>query len=205
MQQDTMSPVTLPVPPPVFSLDRMVFAVEKVRERLLRATQALEAAGIDYAVAGGNAVAAWVTTVDKAAVRNTPSVEILLNRNAFASAKAAFEAAGFVYRRVGGLDIFLDGPNAKVRDAVHIVWAGEKVKPHELLSNPDVSEAQTADNFRVLTLPALVQIKMTAFRDKDKTHLRDLIEVGLLDKTWPARFPPELAARLQNLLDTPEG
>jgi hypothetical protein len=43
-----------------FSLNRMVSAVEKVRERLLRATAALERAGITCAVAGGNAVAVWV-------------------------------------------------------------------------------------------------------------------------------------------------
>jgi hypothetical protein len=52
-------------------LDRMERAVLKVRERLLRATQALEAAGIPYAVAGGNAVASWVATVDEGAVRTT--------------------------------------------------------------------------------------------------------------------------------------
>ena len=40
-----------------FSLDRMVRAVEKVRERLLRATAALENAAVPYAVVGGNAVA----------------------------------------------------------------------------------------------------------------------------------------------------
>ena len=38
-------------------LERMVRAVEKVRERLLRATAALDAAGVLYAVIGGNAVA----------------------------------------------------------------------------------------------------------------------------------------------------
>ena len=42
-------------------------------------------------------------------------------------------------------------------------------------------------------------MKLTSFRDKDRTHLRDLIDVGLLDATWPARFPPELAARLQGV------
>ncbi len=41
-----------------FSLDRMVRAVEKVRERLLRSTAALEAAGVLYAVVGDNAVSA---------------------------------------------------------------------------------------------------------------------------------------------------
>src|SRR4051794_8809192 len=38
-------------------LDRMERAVAKVRERLLRATAALNQAGVPYAVVGGNAVA----------------------------------------------------------------------------------------------------------------------------------------------------
>ena len=48
-------------------LERMVRAVEMVRERLLRSTAALEAAGVPYAVIGGNAVAAWVSKVDPGA------------------------------------------------------------------------------------------------------------------------------------------
>ena len=48
-------------------IERMVLAVENVRERLRRSTAALEAAGIPYAVVGGNAVAAWVSTVDPGA------------------------------------------------------------------------------------------------------------------------------------------
>jgi hypothetical protein len=48
-------------------------------------------------------------------------------------------------------------------------------------------------------------MKLTAFRDKDRTHLRDLIEVGLVDGTWLERVPSELGARLQILFDTPEG
>jgi hypothetical protein len=48
--------------------------VEKVRDRLRRAVAALETNGVPYAVAGGNAVAAWVSRVDEAAVRNTQDV-----------------------------------------------------------------------------------------------------------------------------------
>ena len=103
------------------------------------------------------------------------------------------------------MDIFLDTPTTPPRTGVHLIFANEKVRSHELLPNPDVSDSSDAPLFRVLNLPALVQIKLTAYRDKDKTHLRDLIEVGLIDASWPARFPPELAARLQALLDTPEG
>src|SRR5262245_31227911 len=183
----------------------MVRAVERVRERLLRATSALEKAGIAYAVAGDNAVAAWVTRVDEAAVRNTRDVDILIRRADLPAAIAALEAVGFIYRQAAGIHLFLDGPNAKARDAVHIVFAGEKVRKHEALPNPDVTEAERADEFRILTLEALVRIKLTAFRDKDRTHLRDLLDVGLIDQTWTARFPPELAERLQHLIDTPEG
>ena len=48
-------------------------------------------------------------------------------------------------------------------------------------------------------------MKLTAFRDKDRTHLRDLIEVGLVDASWLRRVPLELAKRLQDVLDHPDG
>ncbi len=165
----------------------------KVRVRLLRATEALEQAGVAYAVAGGNAVAAWVTRVDEAAVRNTRDVNILIRRADLTAATSALEKVGFVYRHIAGLDVFLDGPQAKTRDAVHIVFAGEKVREHEALPNPDVAESVMADQFRVLSLEALVRIKLTAFRDKDRTHLRDLLEVALIDADWIERLPQELA------------
>ncbi|MHB1426353.1 MAG: nucleotidyltransferase family protein [Gemmataceae bacterium] len=192
------------VPAP-FSLEAMERAVGKVYERLLRATAALEQAGIPYAVAGGHAVAAWVARVDESATRNTRDVDILIRRADLEAVKSALQNTGFAYRHSAGVDLFLDGPEAKARDAVHIVFAGEKVRAHEPLPNPDVTDSEFADRFRVLSLPALVRIKLTAFRDKDRTHLRDLLEVGLLDESWSAHLPPELAARLQALIDTPEG
>lgn len=187
------------------SLERMVRAVEKVRERLLRATAALDRAGIPYAVAGGNAVAAWVSRVDEAAVRNTQDVDILLRRSDLEPAKRALEAAGFVHRHVAGMDIFLDGPGAKARDAVHIVFAGEKVRPEYVVEAPDIHEAEVDPNFRLLSLEALVRMKLTSYRDKDRTHLRDLIEVGLVGPEWYAHLPAELAERLRALVENPDG
>jgi hypothetical protein len=180
-----------------FSLDRMVNAVEKVSQRLLRAAEALESANVKYAVAGGNAVALWVSRVDESAVRNTQDVDILLRREDLGAAKEALVRAGFVYRHTAGVDVFLDGPDAKAREAVYVVFANEKVRPHESLPNPDVTESEPAERFHVLSLAALVRIKLTAFRDKDRVHLRDLIETGLVDSSWTGRVPPELAARLQ--------
>lgn len=187
-----------------FSIDRMVRAVEKVRERLLRATRILDQAGIPYAVVGGNAVAAWVSRVDEAAVRNTQDVDILIRRADFDRVKAALVSEGFVHGRNMDVEFFLDGPNAKVRDAVHLLVAGEKVKENYVSATPDVSESNRGLHFQVIELQPLVEMKLNSWRDKDRTHLRDMIDVGLIDASWPARFPAVLAARLQELLDNPE-
>jgi hypothetical protein len=186
------------------SLERMVRAVEKVRDRLLRAARALDAAGVPYAVVGGNAVAAWVSRIEESAVRNTRDVDILLRRSDLDRAIAAMSAAGFVYRHVKSIDMFLDGPDAKARDAVHVVFAGEKVRNESLFPAPDVSESEPGDRFRLINLDALVRMKLTAFRDRDRMHLRDMLDVGLVDVSWVARFPSELAGRLQTLIDHPE-
>ena len=187
------------------SWERMEQAVEKVRKRLIRAATALEQAGVPYAVVGGNAVAAWVSRVDEAAVRNTQDVDILIRRDDLPSAIEAMSKAGFVYRHSAGIDMLLDGPDAKARDAVHLVFAGEKVRPEYLLPTPEVNESETATSFRLLSLESLVRMKLTSFRRKDQMHLLDLLEVGLINADWCERFPQELAARLQELIDHPEG
>lgn len=187
-----------------FSMTRVVAAVEKVKERLYRAAGALEAAGIPYAIAGGNAVALWVSRVDESAVRNTRDVDVLLSRNDLERAKAAMESAGFVYRHIAGVDLFLDGPDGKPREGIRLIFAAEQVRPDELAANPDITEVEQGDRFKVLSLRALVQIKLTAFRDKDRMHLRDLIDVGLLDASWESKLSPSLWKRLKELLDHPE-
>ena len=186
-------------------LDRMVTAVERVRDRLRRAAAALEAAGVPYAIVGGNAVAAWVATVDPSAVRNTQDVDVLLRRGDLDAAERALAAAGFVRQNVAGVELFLDGPTAGPRDAVHVVIAGEKVRPSYPLPAPDVTEAARPDAFQVVALESLVRMKLTSFRRKDQVHLMDLLDVGLIDAMWPARLPADLAGRLQQLIDTPDG
>jgi hypothetical protein len=180
-------------------------AAEKVKERLRRSTAALEQAGVAYAVVGGNAVAEWVGRVDEDAVRNTRDVDILIRRADLPAAKAALEPAGFVYCQSFGVDMFLDGPEGRPTSAVHLLFAGEPVRTGDTTTTPDVADSEQSADFRVVSLRALVQMKLTSFRDKDRTHLRDLIGVGLIDATWPARLPPDLAARLQGLLDNPNG
>jgi hypothetical protein len=187
------------------SWERMIRAVGKVRDRMLRATAALEQARVPYALVGGQAVAAWVGRVDESAVRNTQDVDLILRRVDFQTARTALEAAGFAYRHAASIDKFLDGPDARARDAIHVVFSGEKVKPDYLLPVPDVDESEPTSAFRLVSLEPLVRMKLTSFRDKDRMHLRDLLGVGLIDATWLQRVPPSLKARLQQILDSPEG
>jgi hypothetical protein len=187
----------------------MIKAVEKVRDRLNRAVTALESAGVPYGVVGGNAVASWVSRVDELAVRNTQDVDLIIPRDLLETAKRAMAQAGFVFRHVKGIDMFLDGVGAKARDAVHIVFAGEKVRADDLASAADISETELTQTdwsvpFRVVSLEALVRMKLTSYRLKDRVHLLDLIDVGLVDASWPAKFVPELGQRLQTLIDNPD-
>jgi hypothetical protein len=138
-------------------------------------------------------------------VRTTRDVDILLRRADWPEAMAAMEQAGFKHRHVESIDMFLDGPEAKARDAVHVIFAGEKVRSDDPLPAPDVTESEPIARHRTLKLEPLVRMKLISFRDKDRMHLRDMLDVELIDGSWRERLPPVLAARLQELLDHPEG
>jgi hypothetical protein len=101
--------------------------------------------------------------------------------------------------------MFLDGPKGRPRNAVHVVFAGEKVRKEYVESAPDLSTIERHEAFNVLGFEALVRMELTSFRRKDQVHLIDMIEVGLLDPSWLARLPSQLATRLKELLDNPEG
>ena len=185
--------------------ERIERAVEKVKDRLRRVTRALNTAGIPYAVIGGNAVQHWVSQVDESVVRNTRDVDIILNEGDMEKAISALSAAGFIYRRSSGVSMFLDGPDAKARDAVHVVFAGQKVREDYPEPVPGIDEFELIEDARPPPLEQLVKMKLTSFRDKDRVHLRDMIAVELVDESWLDRLSPELGSRLSQLLDDPNG
>ncbi len=186
------------------TIDRMVKAVEMVRERLLRATAALEQAGVPYCVIGGNAVAAWVASVDPSATRNTQDVDLLVRRSDLDAVRAALEPVGFRQRQVRGNTMFLDSDQNRVRDAVQLIFADEVVRPDDAIPAPGVEAIERFESFRAVPLEKLVGMKLVAYRLKDKVHLIDMLQLGMIDATWPSRFHPVLATRLQELLDHPE-
>jgi hypothetical protein len=177
--------------------ERALMAAEKVKERLRRATRALDAAGVPYAVVGGNAVAEWVARVDEDAVRNTRDVDILIRRPDFPAAKTCLEAAGFIYHELLDIDTFIDGPQGKPSGGIHLLYAGERARPDDDYNLPEIDESERAVEFQVVTLEALLRLALTSYRLNDRVNIRDMIGVGLIDATWPARLPPPLGARLQ--------
>jgi hypothetical protein len=119
--------------------------------------------------------------------------------------KTALAPAGFIYYELQGIPTFLDGSTGGRRDAVHVIIANEKARSADAVPAPDVLDAARPENFQIASLEALLRMKLTAFRLHDRVHILDMLAIGLIDATWKSRLPDDLAARLQTLIDTPEG
>ena len=55
-----------------------------------------------------------------------------------------------MFRHEQGINMFLDGPSAKDRDSVHILFAGEKVRASDGIPAPEISEWDTVGTFQLL-------------------------------------------------------
>lgn len=183
--------------------DRMERAVEKVNERLRRTVRILENAKVPYAVIGGHAVRAWVAQVDEAALRTTQDVDILVRPADLPALIKAMTDAGYHHRNTAGLDMFVETPDASARDAVHVLLVGNVEKAGE--PNPDIEPAVRANDFHTIPLETLVRMKLNAFRDKDRVHLRDMISLGMIHTGWLEKYPEHLSRRLEQLLNDPDG
>lgn len=80
----------------------------------------------------------------------------MLRRSDLPAAIQALEAAGFTYRHSADADMFLDGPEGKFRDAMHVIFAGEKVWDDYVAPAPDVTDAEPATEYRVISLMVLL-------------------------------------------------
>lgn len=161
------------------TLDRMVRAPALVRERLLRATAALQDDGVHYGVIGANAVALYVAARDEGAVRNTPNVDILVNPVVVPDdasvgsvrsdgtvrpgelpdeTRKALEGAGFCFVESSIKPFaFLDGPNGNIRQAVRLWCCGDVIKPGtEPL--PELLFTLPTSPYRTVSLPCLGRV-----------------------------------------------
>jgi hypothetical protein len=181
--------------------ERYLMALDEVTDRLQRIARALDEAQVAYALVGGQAVALWVATKDPAAVRTTKDVDILLRREDLSKARAAAAAVALDYFETMGVGMFLERTDPNPRKGIHLLWAGEKVRPENPLPAPAIEERELLEPGKsVVTLAGLVRMKLMSNRDQDRVHLRDLIDVGLIDRDQLNGLPAELASRLDTLL-----
>lgn len=177
-------------------------AVERVEQLLHRLTQALNDAGIDYAIIGGNAVAAWVARVDEAAVRSTKDVDVLIRREDLARVTEALRSVDLDPAEAMGVYMFLEKKNPNPKTGVSVVFASERVRPDYAHAAPDPAEcADDSEAFRLIDLRHLVEMKLQAYRFIDRAHVQDLLSVGLIDDTIRNALPSDLRERLQAIED----
>jgi len=177
-------------------------AIDRVQQRLARTTAALDAAGIRYAVVGGNAVASWVSSVDPGATRATKDVDLMVRRADVAQVTSVLSSTPLNFTRHDLRDIvlFVDPDEPSKKSGVHLVWADERIRPSYSVSSPSVEESQRSpDGFWVVTLSGLVRMKLTSFRDVDRVHISDMLSVGLITAPIRASLPPELLSRLETV------
>jgi hypothetical protein len=186
---------------PASAWEKHRMALDDVTNRLQRFTTAFANASVPYALVGGQAVAVWVATRDPAAVRTTKDVDILLKRDDLPTARAAALTIEMDYFEVMGVGMFLEREDPNPRRGVHLVWAGERVRPEYALPSPLIEECETVDpGLPVVAIRSLVCMKLMANRDQDRVHLRDMIDVGLVERSFLDDLPQELAERLDVLL-----
>ena len=178
--------------------------VDKLFDLLNRVGQALSSAGIRYRVIGGMAAFIHVDAREPVAARLTNDIDIAISRSDLAKIVDAVKPIGMRYRHVAGVDMLVDAENPKARGAVHLVFVRERVRPEYVEAVPDSEPVETSEGIFIASIRDLLIMKLTSFRLKDKVHVQDMIGVGLLDRSWLAKLPPELAERLKQLLDTPD-
>jgi hypothetical protein len=159
--------------------------------------QAFSAAGIEYRVVGGLAVYLYVEEVQPDAGRLTKDIDIVVRREDLHRIGDAVKPFGLELRRVAGLDMLVSRDAPSARRAVHLVLAGEKVRPEYLEPVPNLTGERKLRELPIIPLSDLVKMKLTSFRLKDQTHLKDLDEAGLIDAEVERGLAPELLRRLE--------
>jgi hypothetical protein len=173
-------------------------------EILHKATDMFTEEAIPYELIGGMAVVAQMEQVDPDAVMLTRDVDVMIRRSDLERVKAAAARHGFHFRHTSGLDMLLYGEEKKAVKGVHLVFSGETVKANQEPNPPIAPEQITLYGKEVSVVPVvdLVRMKLNAFRDKDRVHVRAMDAIGLITREIEAKLPAELRSRLQHVRET---
>lgn len=88
---------------------------------------------------------------------------------------------------------------------MHLIFAGERVKPTQINPNPPLQPEHKhvhGKDVMVISVADLIGMKLTSNRDKDRVHIRSMDAAGLITHAVEHNLPPELATRLQHIRAT---
>ena len=170
--------------------------VEQLFDLAGRVEAAFAAAGLEYRVIGGLAVYLYVEEAEPDAGRLTRDIDIAVRRDDLDLIARAVEPFGMEYRHVAGVDMLVQAGAPYARRAVHLIFTGEKAQANYSEPAPGIGQCRRLHGIRLAPLADLVRMKLTSFRSKDETHLKDLDEAGLITPEVEAGLPETLRARL---------
>jgi hypothetical protein len=179
--------------------EERIFALVGILERI---ALPLAAAQIPWELIGGGAGMLHVDRIDNSAVRNTKDLDIMVHRADLERIRQTAKRSGFTYRRAAGLDMLMPAGEMKERNAVHLVFSGERVRPNQAVPNPALRpEYLSIHGVEVAVIPVgdLVAMKLSNNRDIDRVHVDDLDQVGLITPEVEPALPPVLQVRLQEI------
>ena len=162
-----------------------------------RLGQLMDEAGIPYQLIGGMAVFLHVRSVSEENARLTNDVDVAIRRADLDTLRKCAPNHGFEFRHAAGIDMLIDAEKRKAKGAIHFVFAGEKVRPDYLAPVPEIVDPPFAHGVRIAPISDLLQMKLTSYRLKDMTHVRDMLNVGLITPEVEAALPSVLFERLE--------
>ena len=173
--------------------EAQLFALVGTLERIARP---LAAGKIPYELVGGGAARVQVNRVEPSAVRNTKDIDIMIHRRDLEKIKEV------AHRH--GISCYSPDPpgETKARNAVHLIFSGEKATPSQAVPNPPLRpEHLSRHGVEVAVIPVLdlVQMKLSNNRDIDRAHVRDMDSVGLITSEVEEALPSALRVRLQEI------
>ena len=166
---------------------------------LHRITGLLTAENVAHELVGGLAVLVHVEEIDPEQSMLTRDVDLMIRRSDLRHVIDIAERHGFRYRHAASLDMLLYGDSDRARNAVRILFSGEKVRQTQVLPNPEIAPERKnlqGRSVSVIPIPDLIRMKLSSYRLKDQVHIQVMDAAGLIPLDIESGLPKELFARL---------
>lgn len=165
----------------------------------------LEEADVKHEVVGGLAVFLHVENADSTHSSLTRDIDLMIGREDLPQVIAIAERHGFRFRHSAGLDMLLFGEGTSARNAIHLLFAGEKVKDSQLEVHPQIRPVRAGlhgQQFLVVPVVDLVRMKLSSYRDKDRVHIRGMDAAGLITDEVESALSENQQLRLKHIRET---